>query len=767
MDAFYIACRLVAIAQAGQVVEKSSLAQFKDIKLPEFGPTVQQFMPTRRPSLGSLPPSHGSQPSIIRQTTPPSMNQLDRRGSIPMISNAMPQGGQGRMMTAHPDPRTGFWKISDDDIRKYLGLFMQADEDQDGFVGGKEGVKFFKQSKIDGSALRDIWVLADVNRDNKLSKMEFVVAMFLVMKVRVDKTPLPKTLPVDLVAVAKQDTWVDPAQTTQAAPPSLMKHGTLGLMTPIPTPAPANDDYVQPRTGYTGVAPPIDRQPSGGAPADISTYSAPVSSSNDYLTEANNALRREMEELKLKAEQSKLQNEKQKIQLDLLTKEKKDMEEQIEFESTKLEALEAQVEEYVLMLQHTEDEVQLERGKLLEIEEKIHRTRKEIETRKGVVSTEADKITSLRQQQKELNEQHETIIQMISDEELSFSMAEHEITELTGKLEQIVELIESQSVILKTKQARRETLDAEKVALNKRLSESVAQLSALREESKSLSKSDATAIGDIRNELIKTDNEIQSLKDSNMKARAAAAAESAKVSSFRAQQASTTPEPISVSVADIPNDMDKLDDWLDDGEDFPDFTVDDFDMGADFAMTAEFTTTDSRKSVFDELEPPTVIAEPATPTSEPDMEILKHDPVAAEDDFAVNFDESEGNDHGTTAETPECSPEHPEVIVEPVHQEVKAVVDPIMLSTEEPDFDDMTFDDDEAFPEFDMGDQTSFGDSGVFASPELVPTSSVKSNTDDLPPPASPAGDEFDFGEDVVDFAFDTAAAGDDENWDF
>ena len=52
--------------------------------------------------------------------------------------------------------------------------------------------------------LYKVWQLADIDADGKLDSDEFAVLMFLVQAVKESGTPLPDTLPPDLVPPSKR-----------------------------------------------------------------------------------------------------------------------------------------------------------------------------------------------------------------------------------------------------------------------------------------------------------------------------------------------------------------------------------------------------------------------------------------------------------------------------------------------------------------------------------------------------------------------------------
>uniref|UniRef100_A0A668AHH9 Intersectin 2b n=1 Tax=Myripristis murdjan TaxID=586833 RepID=A0A668AHH9_9TELE len=64
-----------------------------------------------------------------------------------------------------------------------------------GYVSGEQARKFFLQSGLPASVLAEIWALADMNKDGKMDRLEFSIAMKLI-KLKLQGTPLPSALPI-------------------------------------------------------------------------------------------------------------------------------------------------------------------------------------------------------------------------------------------------------------------------------------------------------------------------------------------------------------------------------------------------------------------------------------------------------------------------------------------------------------------------------------------------------------------------------------------
>ena len=80
---------------------------------------------------------------------------------------------------------------------RYESLFPQY-ASQDNFVYGAQAVELFTKSGLSKEALRDIWNLVDDPVDNRLDRLEFGMAMHLIVCVSKKNLPLPAGLPASL-----------------------------------------------------------------------------------------------------------------------------------------------------------------------------------------------------------------------------------------------------------------------------------------------------------------------------------------------------------------------------------------------------------------------------------------------------------------------------------------------------------------------------------------------------------------------------------------
>ena len=182
-----VALRLIALAQSGLPVSELGLKQYTDVPLPVFeGLQLSQPQPIQQPPQPSQ--QQQQQANGMVGAGPPDMS------SFPAPSSAPPAAASSATSTS----QSSEWSMSSEERVQYVSQFSSADEDQDGFVGGKEAQHFFQRSGLDKKSLRQIWLLADYDKDNKLSVDEFAIAMHLVLKQR-KGVALPAQLPEALI----------------------------------------------------------------------------------------------------------------------------------------------------------------------------------------------------------------------------------------------------------------------------------------------------------------------------------------------------------------------------------------------------------------------------------------------------------------------------------------------------------------------------------------------------------------------------------------
>jgi hypothetical protein len=113
------------------------------------------------------------------------------------------------------------WALSAQDCAKYDGHFFKLDTAQVGFLSGAQAAELLSKSKLPKETLSKIWNMSDADRDGRLSRAEFRVAMHLAMRVA-HGSPLPPALPPVLAQVLSGAYATGPPQPIMPQPSMLM-----------------------------------------------------------------------------------------------------------------------------------------------------------------------------------------------------------------------------------------------------------------------------------------------------------------------------------------------------------------------------------------------------------------------------------------------------------------------------------------------------------------------------------------------------------------
>jgi len=197
---FAVAIRLIQLLQNGVKGQGANLAAPPGTNLrPVFlegisGVSVQ--LPSNLQQQQQQPPSQHPQQSSGGR--PPMVSQSPAGPSS--VGGASVVGGHGASTALTvQDPYT----LTPQERSRYESIFPQYAK-EDGYMHGKEAVELFSKSGLDQSKLRDIWNMADQPVDNKLDKLEFAIAMHLIVCVSKKNLPMPKLLPLSLKSLKQQ-----------------------------------------------------------------------------------------------------------------------------------------------------------------------------------------------------------------------------------------------------------------------------------------------------------------------------------------------------------------------------------------------------------------------------------------------------------------------------------------------------------------------------------------------------------------------------------
>uniref|UniRef100_A0A914WKU6 Uncharacterized protein n=1 Tax=Plectus sambesii TaxID=2011161 RepID=A0A914WKU6_9BILA len=127
-------------------------------------------------------------------------------GFAPMMGGPMPinmamsaspprvemSGGGGRSTTTD-------WSMPSAVKLKYSQMFNQLDKNHAGSLTGAHARNVLSQSLLPTQVLAQVWTLADVDKDGRLTGDEFCIAMHLMDMYKAGHTSLPATIPQELL----------------------------------------------------------------------------------------------------------------------------------------------------------------------------------------------------------------------------------------------------------------------------------------------------------------------------------------------------------------------------------------------------------------------------------------------------------------------------------------------------------------------------------------------------------------------------------------
>jgi len=245
---FFAAVRVIQLYQNGQTqnlftagVSELNLAVVTDpnvvLRVPFFegvtGVSVQPFQI-------QAPAGQQQQqqpPQQQQQQQPHTQNGVvspSRRGST--VSAASPSSPPSNMTLTTQDP----YAMNPTEKFRYEALFPNY-EQGDGFVYGKAAVDLFTKSGLDKDLLRVIWNMVDQPVDNRLSKLEFAIAMHLIVCVSKKNLPMPGALPPSLQALKGHQEGtgaVGAVPPPGAAPGNISRPNSGAPVAPVPAAAP-------------------------------------------------------------------------------------------------------------------------------------------------------------------------------------------------------------------------------------------------------------------------------------------------------------------------------------------------------------------------------------------------------------------------------------------------------------------------------------------------------------------------------------------------
>ncbi|KAJ1337932.1 epidermal growth factor receptor substrate 15 [Microdochium nivale] len=161
--------------------------------LPTLLPAALYEAATRRPTAARQSPAPtGTVSAIPRQLSGSAQVRTNSPLGRPPMS---PQGTGLTQQTTGSD-----WLVTPVDKARFDQFYADLDKTNKGFITGEEAVPFLSQSGLSEDALAQVWDLADINSEGRLTRDTFAVAMYLIRQNRSRRdTPLPTSIPPNLV----------------------------------------------------------------------------------------------------------------------------------------------------------------------------------------------------------------------------------------------------------------------------------------------------------------------------------------------------------------------------------------------------------------------------------------------------------------------------------------------------------------------------------------------------------------------------------------
>lgn len=136
-------------------------------------------------------PNHQAQTPASHKNQPPSSSHNSNSSSDHLAEFSLPP---------FMPPQAQSVVIPSEEITKYGLIFKREDSGASGFISGQQAFTLFSRSKLPSMELAQIWELSDQDKDGKLTKDEFVIAMWYInSKLKGQITAIPKEVHPSLV----------------------------------------------------------------------------------------------------------------------------------------------------------------------------------------------------------------------------------------------------------------------------------------------------------------------------------------------------------------------------------------------------------------------------------------------------------------------------------------------------------------------------------------------------------------------------------------
>lgn len=231
---------------------------------------------------GSLSPLGSSfgrlQPHYTGQSQPLASDHTGI-SSQPRAPNlpARPSPAPPRPISAAQGNGNDAWDVSPMEKAEADAIFNgQLDTQNVGYIEGDIAVPFMLKSTLPGEVLAQIWDLADINSDGRLTRDGFAIACHLIRK-KLAGQPLPASLPPSLIppSLRKQTSFFQPPPPQAEPPRDLLDFDDTPPASAVSPQATGTMSVLQPQsTGATAV-PPVPQRSNTGDPFAPASASSP------------------------------------------------------------------------------------------------------------------------------------------------------------------------------------------------------------------------------------------------------------------------------------------------------------------------------------------------------------------------------------------------------------------------------------------------------------------------------------------------------------
>lgn len=217
---FYYGLRLIGLVQHGVPPSAAALKATTAFPIPRFdsvavaapvgirGGAQPVLAAPSSPSPSPEPPPPQPLNRDMRFASAPKAAAPATASAAPASSSISPSMAPRRTVTAPPSSKPAAAAaaaappafpahVSRQQLQTYQQHFASLDAHRSGFLTGQQARDFFLKSNLSNAVLGRVWEMADVDRDNKLTFGEFVLAMHLITAILAGCT-VPTPLPLSL-----------------------------------------------------------------------------------------------------------------------------------------------------------------------------------------------------------------------------------------------------------------------------------------------------------------------------------------------------------------------------------------------------------------------------------------------------------------------------------------------------------------------------------------------------------------------------------------